>query len=244
MGNKKIIVGTHHKTGTVLMLKIFKGIERRLGLTLFNCSVSHIGTSHANAMQAGSLEWDVLFDYNSEFKGLVVDDRMRGVHVVRDPRMVVVSSAFYHMRSSEKWLHLPRPEFGGRTYQQEILSLTSDRDRFLFEMENASRNVIKAMDAWARKSPQWCMDVKLEDLMLDEGLDWYFKIFRHLGFSGKELIVCLDVAFGQSVFNPAMRPASHIRSVRPESWHDYYDDELIGVFEAKFGDIAQRLGYP
>jgi hypothetical protein len=230
---QRILVGTHHKTGTVLMRRVFERVAKLFRLRWMNASDRPIPHD----------EWDVAFDRHSQFKGLNPALAVRGVHVVRDPRMVVVSAAFYHQRSDEKWLHEPRPDFSGKTYQQAINSLATDRERFVFEMDQVAGQEIRAMHAWVNRRLNWCLDVKLEDLMVDEGLDTYFRMFRHLGFKGSQLVRCLAVAHEESVFNPRHQRSRHVRSRKPEDWRDYYDDELIALFRSKFGDVGERLGY-
>jgi hypothetical protein len=231
--NNKILIGTHHKTGTVLMLTIFTRLSEKIGLKFYNCSREKVDGS----------DWDILYDSHSHFPGFVPHEAVKGVHVIRDPRMVVVSSALYHMKSSEKWLHVPRKAFSGRTYQQQILSLPSNRDRFIFEMTHTAGTVIKGMEAWTTKGWSWSLDVKLEELMVDIGMDHYFRIFRHLGFDGESLIHALRIAFDASVFGGRKSGSGHIRSARPEHWSEYYDDELSAIFVEKFGNVAERLGY-
>jgi len=229
----RIVIGTHHKTGTVLMASIFRKLSNQLGMSFHNC------------LRDPSLppDWQVAFDPHSRFEGIALGDHLRGVHLIRDPRMVVVSAALYHRRSTEKWLHVPRPAFGGQTYQQAIDALPTDRDRFLFEMDHKSGQVIREMLGWVDRALPWCIDVKLESLMAEEGLDTYFRMFRHLGFSGAELLRALSVAYGQSVFNAEARRTEHVRSARVEHWSEYYDADLLAAFTSRFGDACARLGY-
>jgi hypothetical protein len=228
----KIFVGTHHKTGTVLAKGIFEGLADQRGLRFLNVS---------RGMPVAG-QWDILFDAESQFDVCSLGMPLLGVHLIRDPRMVVVSAALYHMHASEKWLQKPQPEFGGLTYQQKIRLLGSDRERFLFEMDH-SASVINDMLEWVAKGYPWCMNVKLEDLMTDDGMKTYTKMFRHLGFEGDLLTDALDVAYKKSVFNPSHPDSPHIRSRVVEAWQSYFDESLHAAFREKFGDTCERLGY-
>ena len=227
-----IFVGTHHKTGTVLAKGIFEGLADQHGLRFLNVSR---GTPVVG-------RWDILFDAHSRLDVCSLGMPLLGVHLIRDPRMVVVSAALYHMHASEKWLQQPRPEFGGLTYQQKIRSLGSDHERFLLEMDRSAA-VINDMLEWVAKGYSWCMNVKLEDLMTDDGMKTYTKMFRHLGFEGDMLTDALDVAYRESVFNPSHTGSRHIRSREVETWRKYFDEPLFAAFREKFGDACERLGY-
>lgn len=88
----KIIVGTHHKTGTVLMQNIFSELAKRQELRFHNCSRHGAPTDTTKA--------DILFDWHSKFPGLPLHalSDVKGIHIIRDPRLVVISAALYHVR--------------------------------------------------------------------------------------------------------------------------------------------------
>lgn len=236
-----MLVGTHHKVGTVLMQDIFRALAKATGLRFLNCASERL-PSNLDSI-------DILFDWHSKFAGLSLGSltQSQGIHLIRDPRMVVVSAAYYHQRSAEAWLHTPLKRFNGLTYQQKILSLSGDSARFQFEMdeteftESAGRT-LEDMRDWVTRSYKWCINIKLEDLMTDEGLDHYHALFRHLGLKGKFLIEALSAAYANSVFNPEYR-SSHLRSRSVEDWRTYYNADLATYFKARFGTIVEDLGY-
>lgn len=228
-----ILISTHHKTGTVLAKKIFKQIASQRGLRFLDIS--------GGGEVVG--QWDMIFDAHSRFDGSTLPTPPAGVHFIRDPRMVVVSAALYHVHASEDWLHRPRADFGGLTYQEKIRSLGSDRERFLFEMDHLAGSVIRNMTRWVAKGYPWCMNVKLEELMTDYRMEAYARMFRHLGFSGDGLRAAIDAAYRESVFNPSLRDKPHIRSREVEPWQKYYDTALHDIFSEKFPDACRALGY-
>ena len=228
-----ILIGTHHKTGTVLAKRIFKQIASRGDLSFLDL---------AKAREAAG-RWDIVFDASVRCDRTLSTPPAAGMHFIRDPRMVVVSSALYHVHSSEAWLHLTRPDFDGLTYQEKIRSLGSDRERFLFEMDHVAGSVVRDMTRWVAEGYPWCMNMKLEDLMTDYQMEAYTRMFRHLGFAGDLLNDALDVAYKNSVFNPALGNTAHIRSREVEPWQKYYDPALHDIFTEKFADACQILGY-
>ncbi|CAI5961884.1 unnamed protein product, partial [Closterium sp. NIES-65] len=51
---------------------------------------------------------------------LLGDKKYKAIMTVRDPRDVVVSGYFYHKTTQEPWVHEPRSEYGGKSYQQML----------------------------------------------------------------------------------------------------------------------------
>lgn len=233
----KILIATHHKVGTVLMKSIFSQIAEDFDLSF--CSFAR------NRDIKRANESDILFDHSSLFRGLSLDafPMKRGMHIVRDPRMIVVSSAYYHQTAREPWLHVSLPEFSGMTYQEKIRSLTSDTDKFIFEMQNSSGRTLRNLRSFMSLPHPWCLDVKLEVLMTDTQLTTYEQIFNFLGFSGSDLYQCLTIAYRKSVFHPDFK-SRHARTRKPETSGIYFTQAVEDVFQEKFGDLPALLGYP
>ena len=42
----------------------------------------------------------------------------KAIITVRDPRDIIVSGYFYHMTTHEPWVHQPRSDYGGKSYQE------------------------------------------------------------------------------------------------------------------------------
>lgn len=88
--SKKILIGTHHKTGTVWLLSIFKKICYSYSLNFYNGLQSNLPE-----------QFDVFFQTHSKFDLDSFDDEFRGIHLIRDPRDVVISGSFYHQKAIE-----------------------------------------------------------------------------------------------------------------------------------------------
>ena len=164
----KILVGTHHKTGSVWMTNVFRKLSRRLGLDFQRVSsVSPVGPKG---------QWDIFFNSHSQFD-LPGIGKFRGLHVMRDPRDVIVSSTFYHSSSAEPWLHIKRKKFSGMTYQEKINSFSSFDDKLLFEMENSGGVTLRRMGEWDMADARF-WNAKYEDLIVDAELKEFEKIFE------------------------------------------------------------------
>ena len=86
------------------------------------------------------------------------------------------------------------------------------------------------------------MDVKLEDLMTDEGLEHYRKLFTHINLRGSQISNALSIAYKHSVFNSNFK-SSHVRSRKVEDWRLYFDNDLSSKFKKLFGTVVEDLGY-
>lgn len=231
----KMLVGTFHKSGTMLMFKIFTQIAVRRGYRL-----------SAPRRRPPIDEWDIFIDAHSRFDTGPLPPTARGIVVIRDPRDMVISGAHYHARLTpgppEAWAHIPRPAFGGLTYTQKIASLPDDEARLSFEMDNMAAATLKRMAHFAEPSPTF-RNIRFEDLVTDSELTTYRGVFEWLGLRPRDIDAALRIAQANSIFSGQLKTA-HVRSGRPEQWREHFTPALHAQFRRNFGDLAERLGYP
>ena len=150
----KILVGTHHKTGTVWLNAVFRSICLYYKLKYrFSC----------NSIPEDNL-YDLFFHHASRFDESTLTQPFRGLHMIRDPREIIVSGCFYHLRSNESWLFQPNGHLKGRTYKESICSLGSLDEQLLFEMEYHGSWTIKELSTWNYSNPSF-FEVKYEELI-------------------------------------------------------------------------------
>lgn len=229
MLEQKILVGTFHKTGTVLMRNILKSISEDFGLRFWEQ-----GPEPADG-------WDIRFHGGSNFRHELSYPH-RGIIVIRDPRDVVISAAHFHCRGREGWLHKPDIRFGGMTYLDKMNSLPDDDERYIFEMDNFSGPVIREMVERGRARPGFLI-VRFEDLVTDVDLVQYRKMFEHLCLPPPMLARWLEVATRYSLFSGQVKPHLHVRSGRPAEWREKFTPRVHDAFRERFGDAAELLGY-
>jgi hypothetical protein len=226
-----ILIATYHKTGTVWLGSIFKEIAIRHGLRyegfkgpMFPEGVGIFLENHSRIDQsATSIEY-------------------RGIHIVRDPRDVLVSGCFYHQKSEELWLHEPRDKLNGQTYQQAINDLGSIEEKINFELDRAGGDAIRGMQDWDYKDRRY-LELKFEDLIVDYDLELFHKIFIFLGFTGEHIPSLLNIAYHNSLFSKKGIKSKHVRSGGESQWSQYFDKSIKDKFKEMYGESLITLGY-
>lgn len=229
----KLFVGTFHKTGSVLMARIWRDGCKRLGLKFWPMYPDRREEPPA---------WDVCFEDHSRFPPALLAQPHRGILVIRDPRDIIISGMHYHRHSQEEWLHRPRREFAGMTYQQKINSLPSDDARLLFEMRQVGGRTLREIEAARAAFPDFRVE-KFEDLVTDVELRAYHALFTWAGFDGAARDALLAVAHDHSLFSGKVSNPGHVRSGQPGQWRTGFSERVMRVFIETHGDLPERWGY-
>ncbi len=227
----KILVGTHHKTGTAWMMKVF-----------WNISHFHSLKYYQGKQEQLPPDYDIFFQDHSYFDFDLLESPFRGLHLIRDPRDVIISGCFYHQKADEDWLQYPREDLEGATYQEKINEPSNLDEKILFEMEHAGKRTIEEMLAWNYQDPL-IMEVKYEDLIVDNDLSLFHEIFTFLGFPGPGIPSLLAIAYENSLFSGNFDRSFHIRSGKIEQWREYFTTLHKEKFLALFDDALIQLGY-
>lgn len=233
-----VVVATHHKTGTVWMAAVFKAIAREIGARYVDFWANY------DRLDRRLEPRFILFNHDSMFlqhAQLLARDDVRILHVIRDPRDVVISATHYHKTSSESWLG--RTLLDGIGYQRKLVSLGSALQQYLYEMDNATSSTIDTMASWEYGRSN-CLDVRYEDLRHDDSLAQWSRIAAFLGFEEAELELCRKCFWKHSLFGGANgRRSRHVRSGDVAQWKSEFTPELGRAFLDRFPDALQILGY-
>lgn len=237
---QNIVVATHHKTGTVWMATVFKAIARRLDANYVDF------WSHYGRLDRVLKTPFVLLNHNSIFsrhaKELRRED-VRILHLIRDPRDVLISAMHYHRSADEPWLHEKVSGSKDAPYQQRLNSLATPHEQYLFELENATGSTIEGMLDWQYDRPN-CLEVRYEDLWADRSLSLWSHIASFLGFEEAELDVCRQCFWEHSLFGKASSAnRRHARSGEVAQWKQEFTPELARAFVHRFPDALQMLEY-
>lgn len=242
-----VCVGTHHKTGTVWMRKVFRLGTNKMGLTRINLG------SFAPASEVPDDGHAVLVNWYSKFdETLLTRPDLRGIHLIRDPRDVLLSGARYHQIAplkGEKPLHTPLKRLGGRTYQEHINSLPDDREKLLFEMENYHRETVSQMLAWNYDRPNF-MELRYEDLIQDTDCSLFSQALDFLGYAGEEKEAFLDLYWEHSLFGGLKTEesrkgflAAHVSSGKAQQWARKLPRDIAEIYAERYGEALIALGY-
>jgi len=158
-----VVVATHHKTGTVWMDGVFKAIAGDLGVAYVNF------TSHYGQLAQALKKPFVLFNHDSDFRDyshILGRDDVRVLHLIRDPRDVLISAMHYHMKSAESWLHEAIPGYDNVTYQRRLRTLATKFDQYVFEMEHSTAGTLRDMLNWRYRRAN-CFEARYEALRQD-----------------------------------------------------------------------------
>jgi hypothetical protein len=231
----QIVHCSHHKVGTVWFTQALRAVAREYGLVF------------ARGGERGAADADVvLYRHSREFS----PDRSRraysGSHMIRDPRDVVVSGYHYHLHTNESWVHVPREEWGGATYQDHLTSLPQ-HEGLLVEIRRASGGALRDMGTWSYRQPEF-IELRYEDVI---GNEWatFRDVFLHHGFTTSAAERAADLCDTFSFDKQAGRavgtvdPTSHLRSGKPEQWRELFTDEHRRLFEELNPGLVEHLGY-
>lgn len=238
--NQNIVVATHHKTGTVWMSTVFKAIARRLGANYVDF------WTHYGRLDRVLKTPFILLNHNSIFSrhaSQLRRDDVRILHLIRDPRDVLISAMHYHKKADEPWLHEKVSGSKEAPYQEKLNSFATVHEQYLFELENATGSTIEAMLDWQYDRPN-CLEVRYEDLWSDRSMSLWSHIASFLGFEGAELDVCRQSFWEHSLFGKAPRAnRRHARSGEVAQWKREFTPELARAFLYRFPDALEMLGY-
>ena len=237
---RRVYVGTHHKSGTVWLRRIFHQIAKQEGFWM----------NYTPALRAQSRQSMMIrFSGRSIIPpGMRDDPNVRMVHLIRDPRDMLISATHYHLEATEPWLVEPVEAFGGLTYRERLSREPGMESRLRFEMEHHHTEVLGDMTAWpwGRENVH---EARYESLIADREMREFRAIFAHLGFEADETERALRVVWQSSLFGALdarkVRPhaTAHIRSGRTGQWREVFTPDLARTYAERHGDVLARLGY-
>jgi hypothetical protein len=238
---KLIYHGAHHKMGTVWLMRVLEKVASvfKLEMQKSNSVDESIDSGAQIFFSNHSQHWDAFCE--------IAPDRVVGSHMIRDPRDAIVSGYFYHLWTDEKWAHLAREDFGGKSYQQHLRSLAQD-EGLEVEIQSFSHYVNDyKMRTWDYDN-ELMLELRYEELIENES-DQFEKLFQHYGFSESSLDKCVEIAATQSFKNVTKRnpgepnAKNHLRSGKPGEWHSVLKPQHVDLIDELFGDLISLMGY-
>jgi hypothetical protein len=205
-----VMVGTHHKTGTVLLEQLVLEASKSLeGATFVKPRWVECTTALARASPKAAASLQRLPGLPSSSRPririLCVDEHakslpplppvvLRGkdvehptarqpspfVHMIRDPLEVCASSYQYALRAKEKWLHSPRDFLGGKSYQAHYRQAPL-ADGLVTECQRCFKEIRQMTTLFEGSAHSpWVLTVRFEEL----GARYDETVRRIFGFVG------------------------------------------------------------
>lgn len=252
----------YHKVGTVLLSKVFRDLCAEWGWT-FQAVRGYAAAPPADVDV-------VLFEHSLVDLNTVAQPYV-GVHLIRDPRDVIVSGFLYHQRCQERWcintnfdltepINHPQVPFSQqhrsldwkRAYltslnqqsYQANLHARSPAAGLMFELEHYGAWTIESMLAWDYHNPQ-VLELKFEAIMADFDAS-FATLFAHLGFTPAQQQRALQLAAAHDLNRMSDRQLAenaHISAKQTQKWRQYVLPEHKSAFLDRFGEALMTLGY-
>ncbi|WP_425043271.1 hypothetical protein [Primorskyibacter sp. S87] len=241
-------VATHHKAGTVWIKRVMRGIANALDLPMVGL------WSDRHLPKVPATDRAILVNWEGNFPEQIwVREDVVFLHLIRDPRDILLSGCAYHHTApvkGERFLHEPRSDLGGLTYQQHLNALETRDEKLLFEMDNKHAETVQQMLDWPW-GDQRVAELRYEDLIRDTSCELAVKAFRRLGLDGQELQTATQIFRDNSLFggladssNRTGRLNDHIASYgKIKRWQTELPRAVGAVYADRFGEALIRLGY-
>ena len=233
MSSKKIVIGTHHKSGTNYFVNCLRALQRKNIISLWE--ITQDISSHTEPDC-----WDVHFDHWSAWRLDLDKYDFKGMHCIRDPLSLLYSSVNYHLKSDENWLHQVKPHLGGLTYAQHLKSLPTLKERMIFELNASTGSVIKQMYTSFKDNRFY--HIQLENISFDVNMTQINDAFDYIELDGADRKMWTQVFKKRCIWNLPEKP-KHSTTGMSNEWRKLIDDELISIFHDKFGPIEVEMGY-
>src|SRR5471030_669025 len=234
-----VVVATHYKTGTVWMDGVFKAIADDVGAQYVDFRLEY------GRLEQKLQEPFILFNYDSDFRDYAhILDRydVRILHLVRDPRDVLISAMHYHKKSAESWLHTPVPGYNNVTYQRRLRELPTKFSQYVFEMEHSTAGTLRGMTGWQYGRPN-SFEARYEGLRQDMDLSYWTRIAEFLVFDEPERQSCRLRFWQNSLFGCLPpRGTKHVGSGDVAHWERGFGRQPTRLFIDHFPNVLQTLG--
>ncbi|MEM6727462.1 MAG: hypothetical protein AAF618_03075 [Pseudomonadota bacterium] len=248
-GGRLLCLATHHKTGTVWMRKVMHAYMTATGVPVHGCYSRRKVDELPSEGPVIVVNWSGMFP-----RRLWLKEEARFLHVIRDPRDVLLSGMRYHQVAKlgkEKFLQETREEWGGMSYQEHLKALPDDTSRLFFEMGEKHDKTIQEMLAWRYGHPR-AAELRYEDLMADPSCDLFRDALTSLGIAGLDVELMTKIYWDLSLFGGLAEkeargdvPRGHISQAggKTAQWQTRLPRVVAEEYARRYGPALKKLGY-
>lgn len=240
-------IGTHHKTGTLWMRAVFNALAEAIGVA------SHPVFRGTGLQHVPEADRVFLTSWSSAFQDALHDlPDARFLHVIRDPRDVLLSGMRYHLTSEdagEDFLHAPRNDLDGRTYQAHLRGLPDAAARLDFEMGGKHAETLAEMLAWDFARPNR-IETRYETLRADVDGTVFREHLRDLGLPEPEVALGVDIFWRNALFGglagaraARARVIRHVADGSVAQWRTGLPRAVARRYAERHGEALVTLGY-
>ena len=230
----------HHKCGSTWIYHVLSDVAERLEIPQLH---AHGAYAFDRDLPGFRLQrgFDFISYVNANFH-YIRDLEVRGVHVVRDPRDLLVSAYFSHRNShpTDGWQELEEL----RGHLRRVPAETG----LLLEMEFCS-SVLDDMASWPDKPPG-ILRLRFEE-MIDDEHNTFQIICNHLGLLDRlgesTLAEIVDRWSFESLTGGRKRgdedAGHHFRKGVAGDWKNHFTPALAWSFKRRYNDLLIQYGY-
>lgn len=230
----------HHKCGTQWMNSILQAVCDIVGreMAVYAGPRRFGGDLAARITDPGAT---FLCYINADRRYIKDLGALRGFHMVRDPRDIVVSAYYSHLHS--------HPEYGNLSQYRERLQSVSKDEGVMLEIDNRVHEFRMMLD-WDYERDD-IFELRMEDVTSDAHRA-VPEILSFIGLASDERLDERRVAriIDSNDFTAkAGRPPgtedvkSHYRKGVAGDWIEHFTDDHIAYFKQRYNDLLLKLGY-
>lgn len=238
-----IIVASHHKAGSTYAKKCFYEIA-----SVLKCDYHFYGFDEApEPLTPSNSKNKILCFSHARYEHIaatitrLTPEHYRLVHIVRDPRTLIVSATKYHRDADEHWLSIQKSDYGNKSYQQYISSLPSYSYQLIFEMKNGSRGALEEMGK-IHNSRLATITIKLEDISWDRSGLTHQQVSEHLVDDIFTKNTVKSILMKYSLFS-LPTPPRHARTMLSADTRAELKDDSLLLYYRMYGNLHSILGY-
>ena len=230
----------HHKCGSTWIYHVLADVAERLEIPLHHAHGAYAFERDLETYRAQH-RFDLLTYVNAHYEYIRELDVI-GVHVVRDPRDLLVSAYFSHRNShpTEGWSELEE--------LRRHLRAVPEETGLLLEMEFCS-GVLDDMASWPDR-PAGILRLRFED-MIDDEQQAFRTIVDHLGLLDGIGVGALAEIVDRWSFERLTGgrkrgdedAGHHYRKGIAGDWRNHFTPAIVWSFKHRYNDLLLRYGY-